>query len=282
MPTFETPGPIAARLSLGYVVANVRVTAGTRADTTVEVRPADPNRKADLKVAEQTQIEYADGRLTVRGPRLGQLFGRTGSVDVTLALPADSELHGDTGMGEVVCEGRFAECRLKTGYGEIRIEHAGAVHLTTGSGDIIVDRVAGPAEVTAGSGAIKLALVDGPATVKASNGSTWIGEVGGELRVNGANGSIAVDRARGGVTAKSALGSVRIGEVERGIVTLETAAGSLEVGVKTGTAAWLDLNTTAGRVRNELADSGGPGGSDQTVVEVRARTHVGDIVVRRV
>jgi hypothetical protein len=63
-------------------------------------------------------------------------------------------------------------------------------------------------------------------------------------------------------------------------VTLETAAGSLEIGIRTGTAAWLDLNTVAGRIRNELATAAGPEKAEETV-EVRARTHVGDIIVRR-
>ena len=109
---------------------------------------------------------------------------------------------------------------------------------------------------------------------------SWIGEVTGDLRVNGANGAITVDRAHAGVTAKTASGSVRIGEVSRGAVTLETAAGSVDVGIRTGTAAWLDLNTVSGRIRNELAAAAAPDGSDDTV-EVRARTYVGDIVVRR-
>src|SRR6266542_1755426 len=253
MPTFDTPQPVSARLSLGFVVANVRVTASDRTDTTVDVQPMDASSKADVKVAEQTRIEYADGRLEVRAPKLSTLFGRTGSVDVTITLPSGSRLQGETGMGELLCEGRLGECRFKTGYGEIRLDQAGAVNLRR---------------------------IDGPATVKNSNGATWIGEVTGELRVNGANGGVTVDRAHAGVTAKTANGSVRIGEVTSGAVTLETAAGSLEVGIHTGTAAWLDLNTVAGRIRNELAAAAGPDNSEETV-EVRARTYVGDIIVRR-
>ncbi len=280
MPTFDTPQPVSARLSLGFVVANVRVTASDRTDTTVDVQPMDASSKADVKVAEQTRIEYADGRLEVRAPKLSTLFGRTGSVDVTITLPSGSRLQGETGMGELLCEGRLGECRFKTGYGEIRLDQAGAVNLRSASGDVTVDHADGGAEITASNGAVNIRRIDGPATVKNSNGATWIGEVTGELRVNGANGGVTVDRAHAGVTAKTANGSVRIGEVTSGAVTLETAAGSLEVGIHTGTAAWLDLNTVAGRIRNELAAAAGPDNSEETV-EVRARTYVGDIIVRR-
>ncbi|HEX2771575.1 MAG TPA: DUF4097 family beta strand repeat-containing protein, partial [Micromonosporaceae bacterium] len=218
--------------------------------------------------------------LAVRAPRLGTLFSRTGSVDVTIALPSGSQLRGETGMGELLCEGRLGDCRLKTGYGDIRLDQAGEVHLHSGSGDVAVDHADGGAEITASNGALSVRRIDGPATVKNSNGATWIGEVTGDLRLKAANGAVAVDRAHAGVTARTANGSVRVGEVIRGAVTLETAAGSVEVGIRTGTAAWLDLNTTFGRVRNELAAAAGPADADETV-EVRARTSIGDIIVRR-
>src|SRR6266511_4418567 len=163
MPTFDTPQPVSARLSLGFVVANV------------DVQPMDASSKADVKVAEQTRIEYADGRLEVRAPKLSTLFGRTGSVDVTITLPSGSRLQGETGMGELLCEGRLGECRFKTGYGEIRLDQAGAVNLRSASGDVTVDHADGGAEITASNGAVNIRRIDGPATVKNSNGATWIG-----------------------------------------------------------------------------------------------------------
>jgi DUF4097 and DUF4098 domain-containing protein YvlB len=280
MPTFDTPQPISATLSLGFVVGNVRISASDRTDTTVDVRPIDSSSKADLKVAEQTRIEYTDGRLVVNAPKLRSLFGRKGGIDVTIELPSGSRLQGETAMGELRCDGRLGECRFKTAYGEIRLDQAGVVNLKSASGDVTVDHADGGAEVTASNGAVRIRRIDGPAMVKNSNGDSWIGEVTGDLRLNAANGGITVDQAHAGVTAKTANGSVRIGEVTRGAVTLETAAGTLEVGIRAGTAAWLDLNTVSGRVRNELAASAGPDNAEETV-EVRARTYVGDIIIRR-
>jgi Putative adhesin len=281
MPTFDTPQPISVRLSLDFVVANVRVTAGDRADTTVDVQPVDASNKADLKIAEQTRVEYADGRLVVRAPKLGPLFGRSGAVDVMIGLPLGSQLQGEIAMGELLCEGRLGECRFKIGYGEIRLDQAGAVNLSSASGDVIVDHVNGGAEITASNGAVDIRRIDGPALVKNSNGASWIGEVTGDLRFSGANGALTVDRAHAGVAAKTANGGIRIGEVSHGVATLETAAGSLDVGIRTETAAWLDLNTASGRIRNELAAAARPDSTNKTV-EVRARTYAGDIIVRRI
>ena len=118
----------------------------------------------------------------------------------------------------------------------------------------------------------------GSAVIKNSNGDTWVGVAGGELRLNAANGSLAVDRAERNVVAKAANGDVRLGEVVRGTVVLETAVGDVEVGIPEGTAAYLDVNATAGRVENLLAPSDAPA---EGGVEVRARTALGNVVIRR-
>ena len=55
--------------------------------------------------------------------------------------------------------------------------------------------------------------------------------------------------------------------------------GDLEVGIPAGTPAYLDVKATAGRVRNALEASGAPDPSVESV-EVRARTTVGDVVIR--
>jgi DUF4097 and DUF4098 domain-containing protein YvlB len=278
MPTFETPQPISVTVSL--VLADVRIVASERADTVVDVRPGNASAKSE-KMAEQTRVEFVDGRLLVRTPKpLGSLFGRPGRITVDIDVPAGSRLDGDTSMGELHVDGELGECRYKTGYGEIRVGQTGRLRLDTGAGDVTVDRAAGDADITTGTGRLRVGHVDGNAVIKNSNGETWVGEVTGTVRVNAANGDISVDRAAVGVTAKTARGALRIGEAASGSVVLQTAAGRVEVGIPAGTAAWLDLDAGAGTVRNALDSSTGPTESDRTV-EVRARTHYGDIVVHR-
>jgi DUF4097 and DUF4098 domain-containing protein YvlB len=144
---------------------------------------------------------------------------------------------------------------------------------------VTVDRIAGRAEIT-GSGQVRIRQIDGGAVIKNLNGVTWIGDIKGDLRCNAANGDITIDRALSAVMAKTANGAVRIGEVMRGSVELGTAYGELEVGIREGTAALLDVRSQFGSVRNLLTASDGPEPSDQRV-EVRARTSFGDIVIRR-
>lgn len=280
MPTFDTPNPIAATVNLG--AGDVRISAGDRSITSVTVEPADATNDEDRKAAEQTRVEYSHGELLVKAPKLRSWRSRStgGSIELSIELPAGSNVHGDASLADFACEGPFGECKLKTGIGHIRVEHAGALRLKTGIGDISVDRATGHAELTAGSGELRVRELDSTGVVKNSNGDTWVGVAGGDLRVSAANGDIAVDVARASVVAKSASGDVRLGEAVRSSVVLESKLGDLEVGIPEGTAAWLDVRTVAGRVHNALEATEAPDSKAETV-EVRGRTTAGDVVIRR-
>ena len=161
-----------------------------------------------------------------------------------------------------------------------RVEEADTAQLKSAAGDITVDHATGAAELTAGSGEVRVRELGDGAVIKNSNGDTWVGVAGGDVRLNSANGSIAVDVANAGVVAKTANGDVRLSEIVRGSVALETGLGDLEVGIREGTAAWLDVSARAGKVHNALDAAGAPGTAAEKV-EVRARTSVGNVVVRR-
>ena len=278
MPVFDTPEPIAvtARVEAG----SIQFTASERTDTVVEVRPRDAKKDQDARTAEQTEVSFAGGALTVRTPKQRYLLGRTGTVDVTVELPAGSRIDMTGAWAQVLGEGRLGEVRVKTSSGDVRLEATGPLQLTASHGSITVDRVEGMAEITTSSGSMRVGLVDGPAVLKNSHGTTTVAAAIGELRVSGANGDIDIARAEGSVTATTAHGTLRVAEVARGTVQLETSYGAIEVGVREGTAAWLDVSAGSGQVRNTLTASQSPDQSEETV-NIRARTRHGNIDVRR-
>ncbi|UWP85986.1 DUF4097 domain-containing protein [Dactylosporangium fulvum] len=281
MPVFATPAPISVTIELS--VGDVRLIASDRTDTVVEVRPSDDSDDSDVKAAQQTRVDFANGTLTVRGPkaRMFDFSKKTRSVAVLVELPTGSAVHGDVSVGDVHSTGVLGECRFKTSVEHFRLDRTGQLRLDTSAGHVTVDTIAGNTEVATGTGRVHIGEIGGAAVIKNSNGNTDIGTVTGELRVRAANGDISVDRADAGVEAKTSNGTIRIGKVARDSVTLDTAAGDLEIGVAAGTAAWLDLQTGHGRVRNALDDiDQGPEKSEETV-EVRAHTSFGDITVRR-
>ena len=280
MTTFDTPDPIAVELEVG--VGDVRIDAADRSDTTVEVRPSDPERATDVEAAEQTRVTFANGHLTVKAPSGWRRWGRDrdDSIDVAISLPSGSRLRAEVGVAGLHATGRLGECRAKVGVGDVSVGVVGPLNLKTGAGDVFVDRVTGKAEVVTGSGTVRVGHVEGTAWVKNSNGDTWIGDVGGDARASAANGTITIDRAGAGLVVKTARGRVHLGEVGHGVAVAESAFGDLEIGVRDGVPAWLDLRTKFGRVRNELEASERPS-SEEDPVEVHAHTSMGDISIHR-
>lgn len=262
MPTFDSPDPISARIDV--TAGTVRVRATQRTTTEVDVRPADPRKSGDVEAAAQTRVEFTDGRLLVSTPRKLRvmLFGPSAAVEIDVHLPEGSEVHAESGFGDVDCEGRFADVRVIGKCGDIRIDRAAAVTARSSAGDVEVGEAAG--SVKAGT----------------AYGQVRVGSAGGDMRLDSSAGDIWVDRALGSVHATTKYGQVRVAEAVRGSMVLETACGTVEAGIPEGTAAWLDVQAGSGRVRNLLQAAEGPDDAVETV-EIRARTAYGDIVVRR-
>jgi hypothetical protein len=282
---FDTANPIT--LTLDLYIADVQITATDRTDTIVEVRPSNPDKASDVKAAAATRVEYDEGTDTVsvvsKKPRnVFAYLSRTESIDVLVQLPTDSAVRGEVSVGEFRGRGVLGAVRIKTGIGAVRLAEVGPLDLNTGVGDIVVEGVSGSADISAGSGEVLLKAVDGTANVKNSNGRTSVGVVTGDARFKASNGAVEVDRALAGIVATSSNGAIRIGEVVRGKVEANTSNGRVEIGVREGSAAWLDLHTGVGKVYNDLDASGAPEESDPAeTVEIRANTKLGDVVIRR-
>jgi DUF4097 and DUF4098 domain-containing protein YvlB len=244
------------------------------------VRPSDPANREDVTVAEKTRVECSGDRLEVTTPRSWLSRSGGGSVDVVIELPAGSSVRASGQMVDITCDGPLDDCRVKNGIGQVRVEQAEQLSVKSGAGDIEVGRVAGRAELGTGSGDVRAGELAGSAVVTNSNGDTWVGVAGASLRLKGANGNLAIGHARDDVVAKAANGDVRLGRTGAGTVVLETSVGDVEVGIPDGTAAWLDVNASAGRIDNLLTEGAAPEPSAPRV-EVRARTALGNIVIRR-
>ncbi|MDQ0078393.1 hypothetical protein J2S97_003592 [Arthrobacter oryzae] len=136
------------------VRADILVVAGNRSDTVVNVQPRTAARALDARVAEQTTVDFSDGRLQVRLRPLRRYswFGDGGAVDITVEVPIGSSLELKSGMGDLRCEGEFTSADLKTEMGYVRIDRCTDLRVHTGMGDVTVERVAGRAEIKTGSG----------------------------------------------------------------------------------------------------------------------------------
>jgi hypothetical protein len=277
--TFESPTPI--DVSFALQAARLELVASDRTTTVVTVAPRNPSRAGDLNAVQQLAVEYTTGQLSIVAPKRWSIIGPgNDSIVVTIELPAGSTVGGEIAFGNVRGTGRLGDTRIKSSYGELAFDELGAADLKTSSGDIAIGASTGDFELTTSNGGIRADILDGSGSAKTSNGEIAIGEVTGALQARASYGGIRVDYAGPETFAKIAYGNLHIGEVVEGSVKLEGNGGDIKVGVPEGTAAWLDVNSAKGFVRNELTAGTAPQPGDKTV-EIRARVTWGDIVIHR-
>jgi hypothetical protein len=197
MQTFATPAPISVVLDIP--AGGVQFIAAERADTTVEVQPADPARSRDTRTAGQTTVTCTDGVLRITTAAAGnQLPGPSGAVQVTVRLPAGSDVRARTGGAELRGVGRLGDVAFEGALRQIKIDEAASVRLTAIDGDVEVGRLTGPAEVSTARGSIRIA--------EAGRGTVALTTRSGDIRVAAAAGvSAALDAGTGHGRVSNAL-----------------------------------------------------------------------------
>jgi hypothetical protein len=197
MQKFDTPAPISTFLDIA--AGRIQFIAADRADTTVEVLPANPGKSRDVQMAEQTTVTYADGVLRIHTPEAtNQLFGPNGSVEVTIQLPAGSRVEGKAAASELRGVGRLGDIAFEGAYRQIKIDEAASLRLTALDGDVEVGRLTGPAEISTARGDIRI--------TEAVRGTVVLRTQSGDISVAAAAGvSAALDAGTGYGRVSNAL-----------------------------------------------------------------------------
>ncbi|MFD8084598.1 DUF4097 family beta strand repeat-containing protein [Kitasatospora sp. NPDC059722] len=196
MHTFDTTAPICAVLDIPG--GRVLFIAADRADTAVEILPANAAKGRDVKAAEQTTVAYADGVLRIENPVKSQYVGPSGSVDVTVKLPAGSRVEAKAAAAELRTVGRLGDVSFEGAYRRIKLDEAASLRLIAVDGDVEVGRLGGPAEISTARGDIRIA--------EATGGTVRLGTQSGDITVDAAAGvSAALDAGTGHGRISNAL-----------------------------------------------------------------------------
>lgn len=275
MTQFATPKPITATLTTGG--ARVRVAASERSDTVVLVEPINSANKSDVKVAENTKVDFAAGQLSIETTKSGD---KNGSIAITIELPVGSRLVLNTAWTDVHAEGPLGDCELNVASGQVQLDHVAALRANLSAGEVAVGHVAGTADIEGGAAGVRIGEVTGVVRYQGSTGKVWIGHALSDVDLGGGSGGgFDIDHAEGGVIAKAGNCPIRIGRITRGQAELMNAAGGIEIGVSENTAASVDAKSTKGAVRNSLPTHD-PAEVDDKVT-IYARTRLDDIVIHR-
>ena len=178
MPTFNTPEPISAVLEIP--AGRIQFTAADRADTVVEILPADASKARDVKAAEEAQVAYGDGVLRIEVSPKNEYFGPSGAVAVTVQLPAGSPVEVKAASAELRAVGRLGDVAVKSDHGSIVLEDVASARITTAAGDVSVGRLNGPAEIRTSKGDIRIAeAVRGAVVLRTDAGDVEVGAAAG-------------------------------------------------------------------------------------------------------
>ncbi|MER6694953.1 DUF4097 family beta strand repeat-containing protein [Streptomyces minutiscleroticus] len=179
MRKFDTPAPVTAVMDLP--AGRIRFIAADRADTTVEVLPADASKNRDVKAAERTEVVYGDGVLRIEAAEAkNQLFGASGSVEVTVQLPAGSHVEAKAAAAEFRGVGRLGDVVLEGAQGSVKLDEADSVRLTLSAGDVSIGRLGGPGEISTQKGDLRIAeAVRGTVTLRTESGEISVGAARG-------------------------------------------------------------------------------------------------------
>jgi Putative adhesin len=275
MPTFDTPGPIAATVEVAG--AQVQVTVSERTDTMVLVEPINTASRSDGAVTEKTKVDFAEGRLSVKTTKPGD---KRGSVAITIELPAGSSLAAYLAHSSVQVDGPVGRCELHLASGQVRLDRVDALKANIASGEIAVGHIAGRADIEGGAFILRIGEVGDAVALSNIGGQVWIGHARADLDLGSASCEFDIDRADGSITANTASGAIRVGRMTHGRAKLISGSGNIEVGIGEGAAASLDVNSERGAVHSYVSSPGEPGASDPKV-SVFARTRHGDIIIQR-
>ncbi|MFD3546196.1 DUF4097 family beta strand repeat-containing protein [Streptomyces sp. NPDC058655] len=199
MQKFVTPAPVSVVLDIP--AGRIRFLAADRADTTVEVLPANASTGRDVKAAEQTEVACVEGVLRITAPAAGnQLLGASGSVEVTVQLPAGSHVEAKAAAAELRGVGRLGEVAFEGAQGSVKLDETAGASLTLLDGDITVGRLGGAARISTAKGDIRI--------TEATHGTVTLRTEAGDIAVGAARGvSASLDAGTGHGRIHNALGN---------------------------------------------------------------------------
>ncbi|MGW5281681.1 DUF4097 family beta strand repeat-containing protein [Streptomyces collinus] len=179
MQRFATTAPVVAVLDVP--AGRVQLIAADRDDTTVEVRPADATRNRDLKAAKEVEVSYHDGVLRIGTPEAKhRLLGHSGSVEITVQLPAGSRVQAKAADTDLRGVGRLGEVTLEAAQATVKLDEADSADLTLQAGPVTIGRLTGSAEISTLKGDLHITeAVRGTLTLRTEYGQITVGAARG-------------------------------------------------------------------------------------------------------
>jgi DUF4097 and DUF4098 domain-containing protein YvlB len=229
--TFTINGP--TRLDLSTGSGDVHVTVGATGEVRVhgEIQANHWGAEGGQKRIEQVQSNppiQQEGNL-IRVGSVGQNLHNV-SIDYTIEVPAETEVHCNTGSGDVVVEGVKGPANFISGSGNVEASSiAGDIQTKTNSGDVKLDNVHGQVQVGTGSGNIE---------IQSAKGEIRLGTGSGDIKISHPGDNVVATAGSGNIEVEGATADLRF----------HTGSGDIVVDGNPGATNYWDLQASSGNV----------------------------------
>ena len=186
--------------------------------------------------------------------------GRSSRLVANVPIGTDVEI--DSTSGGVRLIGRLGAVRVRTASGDVEVDSAARLDLTTASGDLSCAEVGGDTAVSSVSGDCRVKVVGGSLDATLTSGDLRVDECAGDVAVGSTSGDVRIDRCCG--TA----------------IAVRSISGDVSVGLPTGIRVEADISTLSGRAVLPDPSTASVAG-DRRSVRLQLKTVSGDIRVER-
>jgi DUF4097 and DUF4098 domain-containing protein YvlB len=236
--SFTVNGPVSLDMTAGS--GDVHVTAGAAGEVRIhgEIEAShwglEDGRKRVDEVKSNPPVSQEGNLIRVSSSKQNS---HNVSIDYTIEVPAETEVHCVSGSGDVEVVGINGPVDFSSGSGDLTAKSiASDIQTKTGSGDIDFEDVKGQVQVSTGSGDIK------------------IHSAKGGIRLNTSSGDIEISQPGQGVVANTGSGGVEVNGATSDL-RLHTGSGDITVDGNPGAANYWDLHASSGDVKLHVPSS---------------------------
>jgi hypothetical protein len=149
----------------------------------VLVEPINSADKSDIEIAENTDVKFSAGELSIKMTKPGD---KNGSVAITIDMPVKSGLVLGTAWTDKRADGLLGDCELDVASGQVHLDHIATLRGRLSAGEVAIGYIAGSADIEGGTAGVGIGEVEGVVRYAGSSGQIWIGHALSDVELSGA------------------------------------------------------------------------------------------------
>ena len=251
--TLQVTGPVNVDLTTGSGSVHVRTGSSSQVEITGRIRVTNwfggDAEERVKRIEANPPIQQSGNDI-----RIGHISDRellhNISISYDLVVPAETELHSNTGSGSQNVEGIRRQLEIESGSGSLKIFDIGdTVRAETGSGGIEIDRIHGNVRAKAGSGSISATGIAGGFEGHTGSGHITLEQTAsGSVRADTGSGGLELRGVRGSLEAEAGSGTISADGNPTGSWTVHSGSGNIRLRLASEAGFDLDAHTSSGSI----------------------------------